>query len=150
METIKIQKTINEIKYKAVDGTIFTSKEACKQYEDTCKCILNTKYKKYLVKSDTEYNIFHHGSDEYIYDIIKISDDKIKDIILQLFILYNYNATTHFEKINNLLESFDHTDYLLIGRGCGEENYFWPDYCSLKKHINTLNNLLDNIKENIF
>lgn len=150
METVKIEKTIEEIKYKAIDGTLFLNKEECKKYEDTCRCVLNTKYKKYIKDSKSEYDIFHHGSEDYIYDIVEISDDKIKDIILQLYALYNpCNSTSYLEKFNKMLESFNYDDYLLIGRDY-DNTSFWPDYCSLKEHVNHLNNFIDNIKENIF
>lgn len=149
METVKIEKTIEQIKYKAIDGTLFTNQEECKKYEDTCRCILNAKYKKYVKDSKTEYDIFHHGSEDYVYDIVEISDDKIKDIILQLCILHNPNSIPYFEKFTKILESFSYNDYLLIGRDY-DNTSFWPESCSLKEHVSQLNNLIDNIKENIF
>lgn len=149
METVKIEKIIEETKYKAIDGTLFINKAECEKYETTCQCILNTKYKKYVIDSKSEYNIFQHGSEDYIYDVVKISDDKIKDIVLQLFILYNPNSTYYFEKITKTLESFAYDDYLLVGRDYNNTS-FWPDNCSLKEHINHLNSFVDNIKENIF
>lgn len=149
METVKIEKTIEETKYKATDGTLFTNQEECKKYENTCQCVLSTKYKKYVKDSKSEYDIFHHGSEDYIYDIVEISDDKIKDIILQLYVLYNPCSTSHLEKFTKILESFSYYDYLLVGRDY-DNTSFWPDSCSLKEHVNQLNNLIDNIKENIF
>lgn len=149
METVKIKKTIEETKYKAADGTLFINQEECKKYENTCKCILNTKYKKYVIDSKPEYCIFQRGSEDYIYDIVKISDDKIKDIVLQLFILYNPDSIHYFEKFTKIIESFACDDYLLVGRDYNSTS-FWPDDCSLKEYVNRLNSFADNIKENIF
>ena len=58
MKAITMHETVKVIRYKAIDGTIFSSEEECRKYENTCKCILNAKYKDYIIVSDIEYNIF--------------------------------------------------------------------------------------------
>ena len=75
--------------YEAVDGTEFTSKEECKKYEESAKCVLMTKYNKLVVKTCTEYDLFNCiGSEDETVDIIKITSLSDIDTILKLIALY--------------------------------------------------------------
>ena len=63
-----MKEIIKEVKntytvYQAIDGTEFDSKEECKKYEDTAKCLLLTKYRPLVKKTVTEIDVFNTGSD---------------------------------------------------------------------------------------
>lgn len=114
--------------YQAVDGTEFNSKEECKKYEDTAKCLLLTKYRPLVKKTVTEFAIFNTGSDEYMMDILQcLRDETDIDILIQLHRLYNSDRKINDDFYNNLrsrLEKcFEDKDIILIGRGTEYDGY---------------------------
>lgn len=116
------------IVYQAPDGTEFNSKEECKKYEDTAKCLLLTKYRPLVKKTVTEYDIFNTGSDEYMLDIIQcLRDEADIDVLIQLHRLYNSSRNNNDDFYNNLrskLEKcFEDKDIIIIGRGTEYDGY---------------------------
>ena len=114
--------------YQAPDGTEFNSKEECKKYEDTAKCLLLTKYKPLVKKTVSEYDVFNTGSDEYMMDILQyLRDETDIDILIQLHRLYNSGRKINDDFYNNLrsrLEKcFEDKDIILIGRGTEYDGY---------------------------
>ena len=114
--------------YQASDGTEFNSKEECKKYEDTAKCLLLTKYRPLVKKTVSEYDVFNTGSDEYMVDILQcLRDEADIDILIQLHRLYNSSRKINDDFYNNLrskLEKcFEDKDIILIGRGTEYDGY---------------------------
>lgn len=68
-----MEEVVKRIEYIAKDGTVFDSKTECAKYESTCECVIRSAYKKLVVKSFTEYDLFECGSDENYYDIVKVN-----------------------------------------------------------------------------
>lgn len=132
MKKITKEKKSTYTVYQAVDGTEFNSIEECQKYEDTAKCLLLTKYKPLVKRTDSEYNIFNTGSDEYIIDILRpLSIESDIDIIIQLCKLHNGNSRIKDDYYDNirsrLKECLDLKDTILIGRGTeydGYDNFF--------------------------
>lgn len=132
MKEITKEKKSTYTVYQATDGTEFNSKEECQKYEDTAKCVLLTKYKPLVKRTDSEYNIFNTGSDEYIIDILRpLSTESDIDIIIQLCRLHNGNGKIkddYYDNIKNRLEEcLKLKDTILIGRGTeydGYDNFF--------------------------
>lgn len=132
MKEVTKEKKSTYTVYQAIDGTEFNSKEECQKYEDTAKCVLLTKYKPLVKRSDSEYNIFNTGSDEYIIDILRpLSTESDIDIIIQLCRLYNGNGKIKDDYYNNLRSRLEEClqlkDTILIGRGTeydGYDNFF--------------------------
>lgn len=116
------------IVYQAPDGTEFNSKEECKKYEDTAKCLLLTKYRPLVKKTVTEIDVFNTGSDEYMLDIIQcLRDEADIDVLIQLHRLYDRGRKINDDFYNNLrsrLEKcFEDKDIILIGRGTEYDGY---------------------------
>ena len=114
--------------YQAIDGTEFNSKEECKKYEDTTKCLLLTKYRPLVKKTVTEIDVFNTGSDEYMVDILQcLRDEADIDVLIQLHRLYNSGRKINDDFYNNLrskLEKcFEDKDIILIGRGTEYDGY---------------------------
>ena len=114
--------------YQASDGTEFNSKEECKKYEDTAKCLLLTKYKPLVKKTVSEYDVFNTGSEEYMVDILQcLRDEADIDVLIQLHRLYNGSKKINDDFYNNLrskLEKcFEDKDIILIGRGTEYDGY---------------------------
>ena len=128
-----MKEIIKEVKntytvYQASDGTEFNSKEECKKYEDTAKCLLLTKYRPLVKKTVTEIDVFNTGSDEYMVDILQcLRDEADIDILIQLHRLYNSGRKINDYFYNNLrskLEKcFEDKDIILIGRGTEYDGY---------------------------
>ncbi len=120
-EVIKEKKSTYTV-YQAIDGTEFNSKEECQKYEDTAKCLLLTKYKPLIKRTDSEYNIFNTGSDEYMVDILyPLATESDINTLIQLCRLYgNYKkySDDYYSNIRSRLEECLKTkDTILIGRG---------------------------------
>ena len=114
--------------YQASDGTEFNSKEECKKYEDTAKCLLLTRYRPLVKKTVAEINIFNTGSDEYMVDILQcLRDEADIDVLIQLHRLYNGSRNNNGDFYNNLrskLEKcFEDKDIIIIGRGTEYDGY---------------------------
>lgn len=142
MKQIEIEKTIKEIKYKAIDGTLFNTKDECIKYDNTAKVVLLAKYKKLVVKSDTEYNLFHCGSEDCYVDLVKFNNTEDIKNVMQLFALYNphtANAESTVSERMSICEKALHTeDILFIHRGY-EDDSFWIE--------STFGDKIDYIKE---
>lgn len=114
--------------YQAIDGAEFNSKEECKKYEDTAKCMLLTRYRPLVKKTVSEIDVFNTGSDEYMVDILQcLRDEADIDVLIQLHRLYNSSRNNNDDFYNNLrskLEKcFEDKDIIIIGRGTSYDNY---------------------------
>lgn len=142
MKTIEVEKIIKEIKYGAIDGTLFNTKDECIKYESTAKAVLLAKYKKLVVKEDTEYNLFHCGSEDCGVDLVKFNTTEDVRNVMQLFALYNPHTASTESNVSERMEMCEkalHTnDTLIIHRGY-EEDSFWIE--------STLGDKIAHIKE---
>ena len=116
------------IVYQAPDGTEFNSKEECKKYEDTAKCLLLTKYRPLVKKTVAEIDVFNTGSDEYMVDILQcLRDEADIDVLIQLHRLYNGSRTNNDDFYNNLRSKlkkcFEDKDIIIMGRGTEYDGY---------------------------
>lgn len=144
MKEITKEKKSTYTVYQAVDGTEFDSKEECQKYEDSAKCVLLTKYKPLIKRTDSEYNIFTADSDEYMIDILQyLSSESDIDILIQLHRLYcsgrKLNDEHYVDMRNKLEKCLKNRDIVLIGRGTeydGYDNFFI---------LTTLQEVTDNI-----
>lgn len=109
------EKIGTETIYIAYDGTEFKDKEQCKKYEDSAKCALLYKYKPYVIKTVTEYDLFGVGSEEYEYDLFNLQYSWQIDLLIQLDFL-NYNRGKEYEELRERLEK-SIGKIILIGRG---------------------------------
>lgn len=126
MKEIIKEKKSTYTAYLAIDGTEFTSKEECQKYENTAKCLLLTKYKPLVKRTDSEYNIFNTGCDEFMIDILHpLTLESDIDIIIQLYSLYNYTRENdYYDNVKKKLEEYLKTkDTILIARGTAYDGY---------------------------
>ena len=139
MEQIKIKVETEHIKYKALDGTLFNDKEECKKYEESAKCVLLSKYNKYVIKQCSEYDIFRVGDEYNQYDIVRTTDT---DLIKQLWYLYHPNypdGDYKREKLELIETCTRNEDYMFIFRSNDDDDYF-----DVISSFNTLFNDLSN------
>ena len=140
MKEIDVEKVLTVRKYEATDGTLFDNKDECQIYENTAKCLMLSKYIDLIIKTDTEYNIYGAGSEDYNIDVIKLKSSNDVDLIIRLWILHNQYIGEDYNKINDmhskLTTAFRRQQFFFIGRGYKNDTY-WP--------LNSLNNVVERI-----
>ena len=130
MKEISVTETVHVTKYVAVDNTVFTNKSECEKYEQTAECALMQKYKPLVVKTVTEYDIFACGSEDSVVDVIKLTEAKDIDTVIQLYRLRN----SHLERPEykkwideahkKLSAALQGSGFVFVGRGC-DDDCFW-------------------------
>lgn len=137
MKTIEVE--VKETWYEAVDGKTFKTKEECIKYEGTAKCVIENKYKKLHYTRETEDNLFGVGSEESYIDIIRITQDSDKEVILQKCAYYSNNI----ERYSKILDTVSIGDYVLCFSGSEYDDYFYV-MCNYTDYIKNLNSKVFN------
>jgi hypothetical protein len=154
MKEIKNVKEQVFFTYEAIDGTVFNSKEECKNYESTCKCVLMAKYNQIPKVSCPEYDITNYlGSEEYMFDIIKLRNDNDIDIIIQLFKL-KYGNSYQDEIFNSVYTTLQKHkklgSHILIERGIEYEGFYLSSSIrTLEEIISNINSMINNLESTI-
>lgn len=149
----EIKQTYQITKYQAEDGTIFNTKEECKKYDESAKCVLLGKYNDLVIRQTNCYYLCDPlgGSEEYDVDVVKVSSKEDVDLILQLVYLYRpylhekdqYERETKIIKIvNSALTNDSHI--LFIGRGYLDDE----DFSALATKESLIDNIEQYCKEN--
>lgn len=129
MKKLEITKQESKVQcvYEAVDGTRFESLVECTNYEKTCLCVLNQRYKEYVIYNDSEYNIWNAGSDEYFINFVKVPDQAAINVIFQMYCYYNSGMTSdHNDRVyNRIKEACASGRTLVIGVGYPNEDSFY-------------------------
>ena len=144
----EVQKEIKQYitVYEAIDGTEFKSKEECKKYEESAKCVLIAKYNKLVVRSCTESDIFGDiGSEDETINIVKINNASDIDIILKLIALHAPSVARNPEwlqkRVNRLTDACNSNSLVIIGRGYeGDCFYLSTTFNEIIKTITKINN----------
>ena len=130
--------------YEAIDGTKFTSKEECRKYEESAKCVLMAKYNRLVLTSDTMWNFFNVGSDEETVDIVKLNGLPDIDVVLKLIALNSPTQAANHpewlqEKEDVLAKAIKEDSPVVIGRGYeGDCFYIYFTIFDLIKKLNSL------------
>lgn len=68
--------------YIAEDGKIFTDREECQKYDNTCQCVIMAEYKQLVKATISEYELYGDiGSVDFYYDIVEIENETDREII---------------------------------------------------------------------
>lgn len=147
MKEIKTTTQITEIKYEAIDGTVFNSKEECLRYDDSANAVINSRYKPLVVKTVTEYDLCAYGCSDNTVDIVKLRKEEDITIILHKLCADN----TYYQKNPDNLSQFEETlqlalntdDYVLICRGYDNDNFYIQG--TRQQFIDSVNKVFDEI-----
>lgn len=131
--------------YEALDGTEFTSKEECKKYEESARCVLMTKYNKLVIKSCSEYDLLHIGSEEDTVNIVKLENESDINTILSLIALNYPSASKNIEWLQErerrLVDAYNSKSLVVIGRGYeGDCFYLSFTFNEIIKTLTEINN----------
>ena len=153
MKQIEIERTIKEIWYEAIDGTIFKDKAECEKYDNTAEAILRQRYQPLVLKNISEWDLFKCGSDEHYYDLVIVNNVNDVENILKLMLLHHKYLTTESSKdklaeIEKLCtQAMREGDIILINRGCDNDSFWVSDTWNNRfNHIsNEISKALDQI-----
>ena len=130
MKEIKEERKVFDIKYEAIDGTIFYNKEECETYEKSAKAVIRAKFKKLVLAEHNEYSLFKVGNDEDIVYVVKMPKIQDADTVKQLYMADHEWATKNEEYQKYIDEAFgiidkayEEKDILFIGENYEGETY---------------------------
>lgn len=151
MKQIEVEKVIKEIKYEAIDGTIFNNKAECEKYDNTAEAILRQRYQPLVLKTISEWNLFKCGSEECYYDLVIVNNVNDVENILKLTLLRHSYLTTESNKLAEIeklcMQAMHEGDIILISRGYENDSFWVSDTWNNRfNHIsNEISKALDQI-----
>ena len=118
----RIRKSYETI-YVANDGNEFYSEDECRKYEMSALGVVSEKYKRLVKSTTTSYDLFNTGTEDDTIDIVRISTDADKDVVLQyLFICEGAKDEEERNRISKkaipfLDKAMETNDFLLVYSG---------------------------------
>lgn len=141
--------------FVANDGTEFTTKEECKKYEETAKCILLAKYRPLVIKSSDEFSLFGFGSEDNVIEVVKMNSQSDMDLVLQNLLLENPHCyceskndtpddvarkKANLNKLTaRLNKALQERDLIFIHRGYDYDGFYFEG--TRNEHIDVLRNI---------
>ena len=143
MKKIKETKIVEYSMFEAVDVTKFETQVECEQYEKSALCVLNQKYKNYVVHHGSEYDIWKIGSEEYELDLVVVPTPEAIDHILQMYAYYEPDLSEQeYSYAKDLIQSaYSNANTLIIDRGYRGDECFYIQKFTMQDRINHLKKL---------
>lgn len=143
MKKVTETKVIERSMFEAIDGTRFETQSECERYEKTALCVLNQKYKNYVVHHGSEYDIWHIGSEDYELDLVVVPTPEAIEHILQMYAYYEPRLSEQeYSNAKELIQSaYSSETTLIIDRGCKGDEYFYIQKFTMQDRINHLKKL---------
>lgn len=145
MKEIKEEVKTYNIKYEAIDGSVFNSKEECEKYENTAKVVLRSKFKKLVLSETTEYDLFNVGTDDSTLYLVKMSSEADADTVKQLYLVCNEwlaksdNSKKYIDtSFDTIDKAFKEDDILFVGENYEGDIYIIDSRLSVVEHLNNL------------
>jgi hypothetical protein len=153
MKEVQVETKSFKTIYRAIDGTDFTNKEDCEQYEQSARGVIMGRFKRLVIAETDEWELLK-GDDEHGVYALKIESQTDIDIVLQAYYLDNpymlkddENRAKYRKRYESLCDrAYKEKDLLLMGTNCDGELYFLD---TRNAFIERLNNL-DKPKEEEF
>lgn len=140
MKEVYVEEVKKVFKYEAIDGTLFNSKEECIKYENSAKTAVKALYKKLIIKSIAETELFSVGSDDNTLELVKVKTQEDIKILLQMCYIYNITHESSLDRITKLAtKAMETNDIIIIGRGYDDDCFWIID--TKQDIINTFNNI---------
>lgn len=140
MKEVYVEEVKKVFKYEAIDGTLFNSKEECIKYENSAKTAVKALYKKLIIKSIAETELFSVGSDDNTLELIKVKTQEDIKILLQMCYIYNITHESSLDRVTKLAtKAMETNDVIIIGRGYDNDCFWIID--TKQDIINQFNNI---------
>lgn len=135
MEEVYVKREISEKRYKAVDGTLFTTETECRKFEETAYCVIKSRLMSIVEETIEGNDIYRQGlSDNTEYNGYVINLDS-KDKVDTLNVFLNY----HGAKLLDYELTVGRTKILMIDKN--DDDYFF--IIDIKERIEALQNIID-------
>ena len=143
MKEIKTERSVYDIHYEAIDGTIFYNKEECEKYDHTAEAVLRQRFNGMIVKEGTEYSLFSMGNDDATVYAIRMETEAEATTMKQLWEYYHeyMNDTPRYpvlqkEAYDCIDTAYQEMDILFVAEDCEHSLYI----------INTRANMIENLQ----
>lgn len=135
MEEVYVKREISEKKYKAIDGTLFTTEAECRKFEETAYCVIKSR----LLSIVTSYiNPYEKGicyNEKYSTGYIVVLEDKNKVDIVNVYLNFHGNSMIPYSWVSNTIVIM-YNEY---------DNCVWVK--NLNRDLNNLKELLDSLNQ---
>lgn len=143
MKEVKTERSVYDIHYEAIDGTIFYNKEECEKYDQTAEAVLRQRFNGMIVKEGTEYSLFGMGNDDATVYAIRMETEADATTMKQLWEYYHQylQKTAGYSEVQKIAydridTAYQEMDILFVGEDC--ENCLYT--------INTRANMIEDLQ----
>ena len=98
----------------ANDGTEFSTREQCEEYEKSAKGVIKGRYANLVVAESDEYCFFGAGSEENQIDVVKIKSQEDADVVAQMILHVNGDPELNEDQKNKMQRALDEDDVLVL------------------------------------
>ena len=101
MEEVYVKREVSEKRYKAIDGTLFTTESECRKFEESALCVIKSRLMSIVEKTVNPYEEDLCDNCDYAEGfIINLEDENTIDIVNVYLSYYgntpfSYNAKGH-------------------------------------------------------
>lgn len=137
VEEVKREVIEKHVTYEAVDGTTWTNKQMCEEYENNMSVILLGKVKEFSINNSCNFDWFESSSED-IYDVVVPTEESHINILNQLYLLFGGKCANN---VQLPVSSKDLNTIILVGhRICGSE----VEWCWLWKFSSIIEQATNN------
>lgn len=141
MKEIKIEHITYTTEYEAIDGTRFSNKKECINYDNSAKAVLREKINNFTIRQFTENDLYGVGSEEYRYILVKPTCELDRNYILQYYNLLYPSGT--YDDNRKKLNADINEPILIFGIGYSFDNdYSFYYYGTPNQIINGIKDML--------
>lgn len=128
MERVEIEVTNKETRYKACDGTLFTTENECKKFEETAYCVIKSRLMSIVTSTINPYEKNLCDNENYHTGYIVVLEDESKIDIVNVYLNFHSHSILPYSWVSNTIILM-YNEY---------DNCVW---------VKNLNNELNNLKE---
>lgn len=145
MKEVQIETKVFKTIYRAIDGTEFTNKQDCEDYEKSAEGVIKTRFKKLVVAETDEWQLLRGDEGHGVY-ALKLGSQTDIDTVLQAYffdnswILRDENRYIKMREdyINLCEKALKDQDFLLMGTNCDGNLFFIDTKNSMIDRLNSL------------
>ena len=121
MEEVYVKREVSEKRYKAIDGTLFTTESECRKFEESAECVIRHRLMSIVKETIEGQELYNKGvidSEGYTgYVIVLDSKDKID--ILNVFFNFCHANLFNYDNINDrtillMIDNYDNKSFYTI------------------------------------
>ena len=131
-EVKETREVVIKTEFIAEDGKVFTDREECQKYDNTCQCVIMAAYKSLVKGTISEYGLYDEcGCEDFYYDLVEIKNENDRETVNKAlkFAYKNARLVTEEEIGKTIMVAKEYDD-------------------SLTGYHTTIDNILNRIKGN--